>query len=279
MSDSDYSRVARVIRHLEEQAEDQPDLARLASLVGLSPFHVQRMFHRWAGITPKAFLQCLTLARAKAQLAEARSLLEASQAVGLSGTGRLHDLFLSLEAMTPGDYKRGGAGLVLRWGLHPTPFGPALFTATPRGLCGLAFVDGDPGPALAEVQAAWPGAVLREDPAATAPLAREVDARMSGGTPGPLALVLKGSPFQVQVWKALLRIPEGRLASYQVLADLAGHPGAARAAGGALAANPIAYLIPCHRVIRSTGAVGDYHWGSERKRLLLAVEGARALAG
>jgi len=279
MSDSDYSRVERVIRHLEAHAGERPDLAALARVAGLSEFHFQRMFHRWAGITPKAFLQCLTLARAKELLDGSRSLLEASGELGLSGTGRLHDLFLTLEAMTPGEHQRGGAGLTLRWGVHATPFGEALFAATERGLCALSFLDRGREGALAELRSRWPHALLLEDPAATLPAAREVATRMEGGPRGPLALLLKGSPFQVQVWKALLRIPEGGLASYRGLAALAGSPGASRAVGSALGANPIAYLIPCHRVIRATGALGDYHWGPARKRALLGVETARHGAG
>lgn len=276
MNRSDYSRVEAAIRYLEDHAQDQPSLGELARHVGLSEFHFQRLFRRWAGITPKDFLQCLTLSHAKVLLAGSASLLEASQELGLSGPGRLHDLFLTLESMTPGDYKRGGRGLTIHWGIHPTPFGEALFAATERGLCGLSFLEETgPGTALVELRGRWPEATLVQEPAHTAAISLEVSSRMRGEPTTPLALLLAGSPFQVQVWKAMLAIPEGQVASYQGLAHLAGAPGASRAVGTAAAHNPIGYLIPCHRVIRSTGVLGGYHWGGLRKQALLAVEGAR----
>jgi AraC family transcriptional regulator, regulatory protein of adaptative response / methylated-DNA-[protein]-cysteine methyltransferase len=278
MGGSDYSRVEQAIRYLEQNAREQPDLAELANHVGLSEFHFQKLFRQWAGVTPKDFLQCLTLNRAKALLSESHSLLETSLEVGLSGTSRLHDLFLNLEAMTPGEFKRAGEGLAIQWGVHATPFGEALFAITGRGLCGLGFLGDEPrSAAVAELQARWPEAKLTEASIQTEPYAREVVSRMMGQPTGTLSLLLKGSPFQVQVWKALLAIPEGKVVSYRDLAQLAGAPGASRAVGTALAMNPIGYLIPCHRVIRSTGAIGDYHWGSLRKQALLGVEGARAL--
>jgi AraC family transcriptional regulator of adaptative response/methylated-DNA-[protein]-cysteine methyltransferase len=212
-------------------------------------------------------------------ISESRSLLATTLELGLSGTGRLHDLFLRLEAMTPGDFKRAGVDLVIRWGIHATPFGEALFAVTERGLCALSFLgDGSRAQALVELQSRWPGASLLEDSLRTEPFALEVAARMLGAAHQTLPLLLKGSPFQIQVWKALLAIPEGGLASYQGLALLAGSPAASRAVGSALARNPIGYLIPCHRVIRSTGAVGDYRWGSTRKRALLGMEGARGMS-
>lgn len=278
MNRSDYSRVEAAIRYLEDHARDQPSLGELARHVGLSEFHFQRLFRRWAGVTPKDFLQCLTLSHAKALLAESASLLETSQEVGLSGPGRLHDLFLNLESMTPGDYKRGGLGLAIHWGVHPTPFGEALFAATERGLCGLGFLEEGPGTALAELRERWPEATLVQEPARTAQIAQSVASRMRGEPATPLALLLAGSPFQVQVWKAMLAIPDGRVASYHGLARLAGTPGASRAVGTAAAHNPIGYLIPCHRVIRSTGVLGGYHWGGLRKQALLAVEGARRMS-
>lgn len=279
MSGSDYSRVEQAIRYLEHHVQDQPDLLALAQQAGLSEFHFQRLFRRWAGVTPKAFLQCLTLGHAKALLAESRSLLDTSLELGLSGTGRLHDLFLNLEAMTPGEYKRAGAGLVIRWGTHATPFGEALFAITGRGLCALSFLETDSqGTALAELRTRWPGAVLMEDTLSSEPYALEVASRMLGTPRQPLSLLLKGSPFQIKVWQALLAIPDGQVASYQCLAGLVASPKAARAVGSALARNPIGYLIPCHRVIRATGALGDYQWGAARKRALLGVEGARLRA-
>jgi len=277
MLGSDYQRVAAAIRFFEANLTEQPRLADLARHLGLSEFHVHRMFRRWAGITPKDFLQVLTLARAKKLLASSCSILDASLALGLSGSGRMHDLFVTLEAMTPGEFKAGAAGVTLLWSIQPTRFGPALLAATRRGLCWLSFVDDDPDEprALAELQQRWPEADLREDSRAVQSMAREVDARMAGEAGRPLTLALKGTPFQVKVWQALLAIPEGHVATYSAIARSIARPEAARAVGHAVAANPIAYLIPCHRVIRATGAVGSYHWGAPRKEVLLAVECAR----
>jgi AraC family transcriptional regulator of adaptative response/methylated-DNA-[protein]-cysteine methyltransferase len=274
MFGSDYHRIAEAIRFIEARVEQQPSLMEMARHLGLSTFHFQRLFRRWAGITPKDFLQFLTLVRAKRELADSASLLQTSLAVGLSGPGRLHDLFLSLESITPGEFKRGGAGLDIAWAVHPTPFGDALFAVTPRGLCGLSFVDGNDS-ALDHLRGRWPEARLRQSAEITSPVAAEVARRMRGLAAKPLRLVLKGTPFQVQVWAALLAIPEGQVTSYRHLAALAGAPTAARAVGGAVGANPIGYLIPCHRVIRDTGAIGDYRWGAPRKSILLAVEAAR----
>jgi AraC family transcriptional regulator of adaptative response/methylated-DNA-[protein]-cysteine methyltransferase len=276
---SDYSRVERAIRYLEAQAQNQPRLAEIAGHVGLSEFHFQRLFRRWTGVSPKDFLQCLTLNRAKRLLADSRSTLATSLELGLSGNSRLHDLFLSLEAMTPGEFQRGGEGLTIRWGVHATPFGEALFALAPRGLCGLSFLaESARAQAVAELRLRWPATDLVEDSLRTEPIAREVVGRMQGTLSQPLALVLKGSPFQIKVWSGLLAIPEGQVESYQDLARRIGSPQASRAVGTALAGNPIGYLIPCHRVIRATGAIGDYHWGPLRKQALLGVEAARARA-
>jgi len=279
MSGSDYSRIEQAIKFLEAHATEQPGLAEVACHLGLSEFHCQRLFRRWAGITPKDFLQCLTLNRAKEMLAGSRSLLDTSLAVGLSSPSRLHDLFLGLEAMTPGEYKRGAEGMAIRWGVHATPVGEALFAATDRGLCALSFLEeASPRQNLEELQARWPGATLLEAPRHTESAARAVTARMKGEAADPLQLLVKGSSFQLQVWKALLNIPEGRLVSYRDLAQLAASQGAVRAVGSALAMNPIGYLIPCHRVIRATGVLGEYHWGALRKRALVGMEGARLAA-
>jgi len=276
MKGSDYSRVAGAIRFIETNLEYQPGLAEISRHLHLSEFHVHRLFRKWAGITPKDFLQVLTLAKAKRLLAASGSVLETSLALGLSGSGRLHDLFLSLEAMTPGEYKAAAAGLTIHWGIHSTTFGDTLFAATARGLCGLAFVDGKTAQsACADLARRWPEAVFREDPRFLAPIVREVDSRMRGKRVGSLHLALKGSSFQVKVWEALLSRPEGNVATYQSLARRIGMPEATRAVGHALAANPIGYIIPCHRVIRATGVIGDYQWGAERKMMMLAVEGAR----
>lgn len=272
---SDFSRVERAIRYLDAHAAERPGLAELAGVVGLSEFHFHRLFHRWAGVTPKAFLQYATLARAKRLLRARRSLLDATLELGLSGTGRLHDLFLTLEAMTPGEFKACAAGMTLRWSLHETPFGEACFVATERGLCGLAFGGRETAETL---RRQWPGARWQEDPDFTAPFARELRARMQGRAPAPLSVLLKGTPFQLKVWEALLRVPEGTTTTYGALAEQAGSPGASRAVGSAMAANPIAYLIPCHRVIQASGALGGYFWGEARKRAMLAAEHARRSA-
>jgi AraC family transcriptional regulator of adaptative response/methylated-DNA-[protein]-cysteine methyltransferase len=278
---SDYHRIAEAIRFIEANVEGQPRLDDVAAHLGLSPFHTQRLFLRWAGVSPKDFLQHLTLGRAKSELLASASLLDASHAVGLSGPGRLHDLFLGLEAMTPGEFKRGAEGVTIAWAIHPTPFGDALFGATARGLAALTFVDADDDAesrAVADLAARWPHATLREDAVFTRPYADEVARRMRGEVGAPLALVLKGTPFQVQVWRALLEVPEGRVTTYGDLATRLEIGGASRAIGNACGQNPIAFLIPCHRVLRATGAVGDYRWDPLRKRALLAAEAARVRA-
>jgi AraC family transcriptional regulator of adaptative response/methylated-DNA-[protein]-cysteine methyltransferase len=276
MSQSDFSRVAEAIHYLAERLEQQPSLAEVAGQVGLSEFHFQRVFQKWAGVSPKRFLQFLTLQEAKGLLRESRSVLEASLALGLSSPSRLHDLFLTLEHMTPGQYKAQAEGLTLRWTVAGTAFGPALLAALEDKLCGLAFLDReDPGPALAELQGRWPGARFQADPAGLRGLGAALAGRIAGGERAPLALVLKGTPFQLQVWEALLRIPEGRVLAYGDLARQMGQPGAGRAVGTAVGQNPLGYLIPCHRVIQATGALGDYHWGAARKRVMLALERAR----
>jgi AraC family transcriptional regulator of adaptative response/methylated-DNA-[protein]-cysteine methyltransferase len=276
MSQSDYSRVAQAIHYLCEQVPDQPTLAQVAAQAGLSEFHFQRVFQKWAGISPKRFLQYLTLREAKGLLLESRSVLEASLELGLSSTSRLHDLFVSIESMTPGQFKQRAAGLTLAWAVTETPFGPALMAALGGRLCALSFLaDPDPAGALAELAGRWPGARFIPDPAALGPLAAAMAGRFRGDPGQPLALTLKGTPFQLKVWEALLRIPEGRVLAYGDLAKGLGAPGAGRAIGTAIGQNPVGYLIPCHRVIQATGALGDYHWGAGRKRAILALERAR----
>jgi AraC family transcriptional regulator of adaptative response/methylated-DNA-[protein]-cysteine methyltransferase len=279
MPDRDYDRVAQAIRYIAERRLEQPSLEEVAEAMGLSPFHAQRLFTRWAGLSPKRFLGLLTVEHAKALLrVDRESVMGAAFEVGLSGGSRLHDLFLTFEAMTPGEYKAAGADLVLRWGLHPTPFGPALLVASERGLARLAFLDGRPlEQALAEAGADWPLSRLVEDPAATRPYAA---AAFDGVQPAsaPLRVLAKGTPFQIQVWRALMQVPPGVTVTYGDLAgELGRRPGAARAIGSACGENRIAVLIPCHRVIRDTGALGGYRWGLERKQALLAWETARRL--
>jgi AraC family transcriptional regulator of adaptative response/methylated-DNA-[protein]-cysteine methyltransferase len=271
-----YEVVAQAIRYLRTQALQQPSLAELAQAVHLSEFHLQRVFAAWAGISPKRFLQYLTKEYAREALRAAQDVLSVTQASGLSSASRLHDLMVSCEAMTPGEIKSGGAGVTLGWGQAETPFGTALAGWTPRGLCYLAFLDGDEDERLAELRAAWPAAQLQGDDAQ----ARRLLAQVFPGAPQPgrLHLLLRGTNFQIKVWEALLRLPAGRRVSYTQLAALAGTPRAQRAVGSALAANQIAWLIPCHRVIRESGDSGQYRWGGDRKAAMLAWEAARQAA-
>ena len=273
----DYARIERAIQFLEDNATAQPALDEVAASAGLSRYHFQRLFRRWAGISPKRFLQCLTVEHAKRALADSHSVLDVALDVGLSGPSRLHDLFVACEAMRPGEYKRRGAGLAIRYGFHPSPFGECLLLVTDRGVCGLAFV----GPegrsaALGDMQSRWPDADCRDDAALTAPLAERAFAGAAEADAGPLALILRGTNFQVQVWRALLCIPEGCLVTYQAVARAIGRPAGARAVGRAVAANPISYLVPCHRVIQRSGVLGGYYWGSARKKAMFVWEDSRA---
>lgn len=274
----DYARVAAAIRHLERVEDETPALADIAEAMGLSPFHAQRVFTRYAGVSPKRFLGALRLARAKRALADGVDVLDAALDAGLSGPGRLHDLFIAHDAVTPGEFKRGGAGLNLRHGFAPSPFGEALFLMSDRGLAGLAFADaGAEDAVLAEMAGRFPGARLEADPDGARALARRVFAGAGDGAggsgPTPLVLDLRGTNFQIQVWRALLALAPGETATYGAIARAIGAPGAARAVGSALALNPIAWIIPCHRVLRAGGALGGYEWGETRKRAMLAIEG------
>lgn len=272
----DYARIARAITWLHAHAGHQPDLSRVARETGLSEHHFQRLFTRWAGVSPKRFLQFLTVEDARRRLAETRNTLDLAAAVGLSGGSRLHDLFVTLDAMSPGEAKLGGAGLDIRWGVHGSRFGPALIAATTRGVCALQFVDhGHDGRAL--LAAAWPNARLIRDPAAIAAIARRIFEPLEHAPHRPLALLVKGTNFQVQVWRALLALPAGAVTTYGDLAQAMDRPDSARAVGAAVGANAIAYLIPCHRVIRATGALTGYRWGSSRKAAMLGWEAARSV--
>ena len=268
---NDYERVARMIRFLDASREEQPDLATLARAAGLSVGRLHRLFTSWAGITPKDFLQCLTLAHARERLKSGESVLAAAHNAGLSGPGRLHDLCVSLEAATPGDVKSGGAGWTIRAGFAESPFGKVFIAEGPRGICALVFPDhAREQDAFVEVARDWPKAAIVRDDDHAARLARRIFvARPKGGT---LRAFVRGTPFQVQVWRALLRIPEGALTSYGRLAALAGFPRASRAVGSAVGDNPISYLIPCHRVIRETGVLGNYRWDPVRKKAMLVRE-------
>lgn len=269
-----YRRIAAVIRYLDAHHVEQPDLTTLAEHDGLSPFHFHRLFAEWAGITPKDFLQCLTQAHARELLRQGNSVLDAALASGLSGPGRLHDLCVTLEAASPGELKSGGAGWTLTFGFAATPFGRCLMAESPRGLCHLSFLDeGDEATALARLHDDWPKTRLQRDDAAAKALAQKIftTAATTSSTP-PLRVLVAGTAFQIKVWRALLRIPHGQLVTYGRLATAIGHPTATRAVGTAVGRNPLAWLIPCHRVIRETGAIGGYRWGTARKRAMLAWE-------
>lgn len=273
---NDYERVAQVIKYLDEHHFDQPDLAALAQQAGLSPFHFHRMFAKWAGVTPKDFLQCLTLSHAKDLLRQGESVLKAALETGLSGPGRLHDLCINLEAASPGELKSGGAGMEIRYGFASTPFGEWLAAENDRGVCHISFGDAEGREnALATLKNAWPKARLARNNATAAHLSAVVFSG-SRGTRQTLNAFVNGTPFQVRVWRALLQIPAGALASYGSVADAIGNPTAARAVGSAVGQNAVAFLIPCHRVIRETGVIGNYRWGETRKRSMLIWEAAAA---
>lgn len=276
---ADYQLVEQALCYLETHYQEQPELRQVAEHVGLSEFHFQRVFTRWVGISPKRFLQFLTKECARQMLEGSASLLDVAYQAGLSGPGRLHDLFVSCEAVTPGQYKSHGDGLVIRYAFHPTPFGDCLLAATSRGICGLAFVSqGGEQELLADLRRRWERAKMVEDGAATHLLAEQIFPLGEVKAQTPLHLVLNGTNFQIKVWEALLRIPAGRVVSYEDVAASIGMPQAARAVSRAVATNPIAYIIPCHRVIRKMGVFGGYRWGSARKKALLGWEFAKGMA-
>ena len=271
---SDYDRIAQAILFITSRVNSQPTLDEIAAHVHLSPFHFQRLFCRWAGVTPKRFLQALTLERAKQLLSESKPLLEVSDSLGLSSGSRLYDHFVQLEAVTPGEYKTGGKGTIIEYGTDDTPFGCAFVAITARGICKFAFVDDDDTQGqLAELATRWPRAVLRENHRRTSAI---VHAMFDGKEKPdrPLSLYVRGTNFQVSVWKALLQIPPGKVVSYAQVATAIGHPRAARAVGLAVGKNPVAFLIPCHRVIQGCGKIGGYHWGEVRKHAIHAWESA-----
>jgi AraC family transcriptional regulator of adaptative response/methylated-DNA-[protein]-cysteine methyltransferase len=272
---SDYDRIARAITYISARVNDQPSLDEIAAHVHLSPFHFQRLFSRWAGVTPKRFLQILTLEHGKNLLQASKTLLEVTDGIGLSSSSRLYDHFVQLEAATPGDYKNKGKGLMIEYGTHATPFGEFLVAVSARGICRAAFLDyTSMEQELAELRQTWPLASLGHN----ATTARHVIDSMFGKSTTltrPLSLYVTGTNFQVAVWRALLRIPMGTVMNYAQLAATLDKPRAARAVGNAIAANPIAFQIPCHRVIQQTGAIGKYHWGPTRKQAILLWEKAQ----
>ncbi|MCA9899416.1 MAG: methylated-DNA--[protein]-cysteine S-methyltransferase [Anaerolineales bacterium] len=272
---ADYGRIEAAILYLEQNFQTQPTLADVAAHVGLSEYHFQRLFSRWAGTSPKRFLQFLTIQHSKKLLADSQTILDATYEAGLSSPSRLHDLFVTHEAITPGEFKQKGAGLTIQYGFHTSPFGNCLIALTERGICGLQFVaDGDRAATLAELKASWPQAEFVEDNGATRPFINPIFNLSEGEERPSLPLYLKGTNFQIQVWQALLKIPVGTAVSYGTVAQLIGNPKASRAVGSATGSNPIGYLIPCHRVIRQAGNLGDYRWGSSRKKAILGWEAA-----
>lgn len=278
----DYDLIRRAIAFLSETWEEQPSLERLATHLDLSPAHAQKLFKRWCGLSPKEFVQAITIDRARELLDGASSVLEAAHEVGLSGGGRLHDLFVTHEAMTPGDYKRRGEGLEIAYGFHPSPFGEALVLATGRGIAGLAFINEDAREgrqeALADMTRRWPRAIFKEAPAVTAKHARRVFDPSEWRAEQPVRLVLIGTDFEVRVWECLLKIPMGRAVSYADIARHLGQPTASRAVGTAVGRNPISFVVPCHRVLRGDGNLGGYHWGLTRKKALIGWETGRVAA-
>ena len=272
---SDYDRIAEAIAFITSGVDRQPTLNEIAAHVHLSPFHFQRLFSRWAGVTPKRFLQVLTLERAKQLLAESRPLLEVSDILGLSSGSRLYDHFVHLEAITPGEFKMGGAGLTIEHAVHDTPFGNVFIAVTPRGVCNIAFLEQQEGDEhLAELYKKWPRAAISENHENTLVIIQAMFGEKQR-LDRPLSLHVAGTNFQTRVWEALLQIPPGKVVSYSDVAEAIGRPRAARAVGHAVGANPVAFLIPCHRVIQQSGKLGGYHWGETRMHAIHAWESAR----
>ena len=269
---NDYERVASVIRFLDRNHTEQPDLAALANSAGLSPFHFHRLFSTWAGVTPKDFLQCLTLEHVKQLLRGGDSVFDAAINAGLSGPGRLHDLCVTLEAASPGEMKNGGAGIAIDYGFAKTPFGEALIAETKRGVCHLSFVDQGRNAAHEVLKSQWPNAKVRRNDAGIAQLADKIFNDRGETSNRRLRAFVRGTEFQLRVWRALLQVQAGSLTTYGRLAEAVGQMRAARAVGSAVGANPIAFIIPCHRVIRETGALGHYHWDPVRKRAIIGWE-------
>lgn len=269
----DYRMVKAAIELMTERWREQPSVEAIAAKLRLTPVQLQRLLVRWAGLTPKAFLQAITLDAARALLKDAASVLDTTYEVGLSGPARLHDLFVTHEAMTPGDYRARGRGLTMRWGLHPSPFGTALAVATDRGLAGLGFAEpGGEAEALADMTRRWPQADYVEDAAATAPYVARVFDPAEWRADRPLKVVMIGTDFEIRVWRTLLRIPMGRATTYSDIAAHVGNPKANRAVGTAVGRNPLSFVVPCHRVLGRSGDLCGYHWGLTRKRAILGWE-------
>jgi AraC family transcriptional regulator of adaptative response/methylated-DNA-[protein]-cysteine methyltransferase len=269
----DYDVVRRAIAHIRGNWRQQPDIETIAEAAKVTPTELHHLFRRWAGLTPKAFLQALTLDHARKLLRDSASVLDATYEVGLSGPGRLHDLFVTHEAMSPGEWKAGGEGLTLRYGFHPCPFGTALVIVAPRGLAGLALADpGEENLALSDMQSRWPRATYVEDTEGTAPVAARIFDPKLWRPDQPLRVVFIGTDFEVRVWETLLKIPMGRFTTYSDIARTIDKPKAARAVGAAVGKNPVCFVVPCHRVIGKSGELTGYHWGLTRKRAMLGWE-------
>jgi AraC family transcriptional regulator of adaptative response/methylated-DNA-[protein]-cysteine methyltransferase len=268
----DYLRIEQAILYLENHYKNQPNLEEVASNIGLSEYHFQRLFTRWAGVSPKRFLQFLTKEGAKDLLDQSENLLDTTHQVGLSSLGRLHDLFVTTEAVSPGEYKSYGAGVTIRYGIHPTPFGKCLIATTERGICHLGFIQTSEGDAIDNLVADWKQAKMIEDYKATAPLIAPIFDLRYNNYSKPLNVHLRGTNFQLKVWEALLQVPAGTVTTYEGIASRIDKPSAMRAVGNAVGRNPIAVLIPCHRVIRKVGEFGNYRYGALRKKALLARE-------
>jgi AraC family transcriptional regulator of adaptative response/methylated-DNA-[protein]-cysteine methyltransferase len=269
----DYDLVKHTLAFISENWRDQPSLDTLADQAGLSPTHLQRLFTRWAGLSPKAFLQAVTLDHARGLLRDSASILDASYELGLSGPGRLHDLFVTHEGMSPGIYKAHGRGLNIEYGFHDCPFGRALILITSEGLAGLAFADhGKEKSALADMKGRSPEATYVENQQATAAYAKRIFESERWKPDQPLKIVFIGSDFEIRVWETILRIPFGKASTYSDIASHIGKPKAARAVGSAVGKNPISFVVPCHRVLEKSGGLGGYHWGLTRKRAILGWE-------
>lgn len=272
----DYDRIAEAIAFIASRVSGQPTLEEIAGHLHLSPYHFQRLFSRWAGVTPKRFLQVLTVERAKQLLRESKSVLEVSDSLGLSSGSRLYDHFVNLEAVTPGEFKMAGAGLTIEHAVHDTPFGKAFIATTPRGICNFEFLEAldHVDSHLVELQKKWPSATLQENPKSILSVAKKMFGRPTESD-RPISLFVSGTNFQINVWKALLQIPPATVVSYTQVANAIGRPNSARAVGLAVGQNPVAFLIPCHRVIQQSGGLGGYHWGLARKQAIHAWESAR----
>ncbi len=272
----DYEKIAQAIRYLDTHRLEQPGLAELAHDLHISEYHLQRLFSRWVGISPKRFMQYLTKEHAKHLLDQSEDMLNTAHRVGLSGPGRLHDIFVACEAMTPGEYKTRGEGLRIRYGFHPSPFGECLVGVTRRGICSLVFIqEGNQKAALSNLISSWPSAEFEQDQDETSAVVPGILAIFQSPSSNPTRIYLNGTNFQIKVWEALMEIPAGSVAAYQQIAIQIGMPGASRAVGAAIANNPIPVLIPCHRVIRKSGDFGKYRYGAVRKKALLGWEMAK----